>query len=102
MKILDKISDYIHEEIHDADKYVRAALVYKEEYPEIAETFYVLSVEEVSHVQILHNAAIQIITRYKKENGEPPKDMLAIYNYVHKKLIDEEKEVKILQNMYKE
>jgi len=45
--------------------------------------------------------ATQLIASYRKEKGEPPADMLAIYNYVHEKLIDEEKEVKILQQIYK-
>lgn len=102
MKIIKKLSDYIHDEIHDASKYAEAAILYKEEYPDAAATFYMLSVEEINHMQILHNVVTQIIAAYRKEKGEPPADMLVIYNYVHNKLIEEEKEVKILQAMYKE
>ena len=101
MKIIKKISDYIHEEIHDAGKYAEAAILYKESYPDAAATFYMLSSEELNHMQILHNVVTQLIAAHRKEKGEPPADMLAIYEYVHQKLIDEEKEVKILQQMYK-
>lgn len=100
MKIIKKLSDYIHEEIHDAGKYAEAAVLYKEDYPEAATLFYRLSTEELNHMQLLHNLVAQIIADYRKTKGDPPADMLAIYNYVHEKLIDEEKEVKIMQQMY--
>lgn len=102
MKIIKKLSDYIHEEIHDAGKYAEAAVLYKEDYPDVAAAMYVLSMEEIHHMQILHNLVTQIIADYRKEKGEPPADMLAIYNYVHEKLIEEEKEVKVMQQMYKD
>ena len=102
MKIIKKLSDYIHEEIHDAGKYAEAAVLYKEDYPDVAAAMYVLSMEEIHHMQILHNLVTQIIADYRKEKGEPPADMLAIYNYVHEKLINEEKEVKVMQQMYKD
>ena len=100
MKIIRKLSDYMHEEIHDAGKYAEAAILYKEDCPDVAAMFYKLSTEELNHMSMLHNAATQLIAIYRKEKGEPPADMLAIYNYVHEKLIDEEKEVKIMQQMY--
>jgi len=50
MKIIKKISDYIHEEIHDAGKYAEAAILYKETYPDAAATFYMLSTEELNHM----------------------------------------------------
>lgn len=102
MKIVREICDYIHEEICDADKYVRAALEYKEDYKDAAETFYVLSMEELNHMQILHNAVTAIIQKHRREQGEPPAEMLAVYNYLHEKAIDDVKDVKILQAMYKE
>lgn len=102
MRLIEELCDYIHEEICDAEKYVKAALEYKADYPDTAETFYVLSMEELNHMQILHNAVTAVITKYRREHGEPPADMLAVYNYLHEKAIDDVKDVKILQAMYKE
>ena len=101
MKIIKTLSEYMQEEIHDSEKYVLAALNFKEEFPEVADKLYMLSNEEMNHMQILHNVVASIIQKYRKENGEPPSDMLAIYNFVHENLINDEKEVKILQSMYK-
>jgi hypothetical protein len=44
----------------------------------------------------LHNAVTAVIQKYRREKGEPPADMLAVYNYLHEKAIDDVKEVKIL------
>lgn len=96
MRLIKEICEYIHEEIHDAEKYVSAALEYKDEFPDTAETFYVLSMEELNHMQILHNAVTALIQKHRREKGEPPADMLAVYNYLHEKAIDDVKEVKIL------
>ena len=51
-------------------------------------------------MQMLHGQVVKIIDAYRKTNGEPPEKMLAIYDYLHEKAIDETKEVKILQQMY--
>lgn len=61
-----------------------------------------LSAEEMKHMQMLHNQVVKIIENYRKTNGEPPASMLAVYDYLHEKFIDEAKEVKMLQQMYME
>lgn len=55
MKIIKCFSDFIHEEIHDAEKYIKKALAIREEYPEAAEVLNMLSTEELKHMQMLHN-----------------------------------------------
>ena len=101
MKIIKQLSEYIEEEIHDSQKYAEHALMVKEEYPILAEVLYMLSNEEMKHMQTLHEQVVKIIDDYRKAEGEPPAAMLAVYNYLHEKMIDEAKEAKVLQMMYK-
>jgi DNA-binding ferritin-like protein (Dps family) len=102
MKIIKILSEKIEEEVCDAKAYVKMAIEYKEEYPELSRDLYNLSMQEMDHMQILHNDVTELIRRYRETNGEPPADMMAVYDYLHKKQIDKALEVKTLQTMYKE
>lgn len=102
MKIIKCLEKYIDEEIHDSEKYIKKALEIEEEYTELAEVFNMLSSEEMKHMQILHNQVVKMIDIYRKEHGDPPPAMLAVYDYLHNKIIEEVKEVKVLQQMYLE
>ena len=61
-----------------------------------------LSAEEMKHMNLLHTQVVKLIEAYRKSEGEPPAEMLAVYNYLHEKFIDRAKEIKLLQQMYME
>ena len=102
MKVIQRLSEMIDEEIHDADKYITFAEEVRAAYPQLAETAYKLSLGEIEHMKMLHNEVAAIIAAYRKEKGEPPAGMMAVYNYLHQKSIDSAAEVKAKQAMYKE
>ena len=101
MKIIEKLSEYIDEEISDAMKYAKCALTYKDENPMLAEMFIRLSEEEMKHMMTLHNQVVNIIEDYKRKNGEPPETMKAVYEILHKRHIDKAAEAKAAISMYK-
>ena len=102
MKVIKILSNKITEELNDAKAYAKLSIEYKESYPELSRTLYTLSTQEMEHMNKLHTEVTEIIRKYREQNGEPPADMLAVYDYLHKEQIDMALEVKTLQTMYKE
>ena len=101
MKLIEKLSEMIDEEIEDAKKYAKCALKYKDERPALAKTFYDLSGEEMRHMTMLHAEVEAVIQKYRQEKGEPPGGMKSLYNYLHEKQIEKAADVRRLQDMYR-
>ena len=102
MRIIKCLSGMIEDEIKDAEKYAKKALEYKTTYRRAADLFFQLSTEEYKHMNMLHGEVAQLIDEYRRTNGEPPSDMLAVYEYLHERQVEWAAEVKALQNMYLE
>lgn len=101
MKKIEMLVDMIDEELSGAENYIRKALDYKEKDKELAETFYRLSGDEMTHVDTLHKQVAEIIMDYKRKNGEPPAVMEALYEYLHKRHMAKAEKITNMQNMYK-
>ena len=102
MKVIKIISKKIEEEIADAKSYAEMAVEYRDEYPALSQTLYDISLQEVGHMNMLHNAVADIIKAYRETEGEPPADMMAVYDYLHKEQMQKVFEAKMVQAMYKE
>lgn len=102
MKIIEELSDKISEEIECAEKYAKCALWYKEERPQLAETYYKIANEKIGHMGLLHTQVTSIIDEYRKKNGEPPEAMKTLYNILHRKHIEHAAAVKGMLSLYKE
>lgn len=102
MKIIQIISEHIEEELEDAEAYIKLAHEYKEEFPQIAKTFYELSMEEMRHMEMLHIEVAALIKKHREEHGEPPAAMMAVYDFLHKKDIEKSAKIKLLQNHFRE
>ena len=100
MKIIKCISEKIEDELHDAEAYIELAMKWKSEQPETADLFAELSGEEMGHMEKLHEAVERLITQYGQQHGEPPKDMMTLYEYLHEKHIAAATRIKVMQGMY--
>lgn len=101
MRIIEKLSDMISEELNDAEKYIKCAMTEREEHPELASVFSKISAQEMDHVAMLHEQVTILINAYRREHGEPPEKMQGVYDYLHKKHIEHGNEIKILQGLFK-
>lgn len=101
MKIIKCIAEKIQEELHDANAYIELALKWKDEEPETADVFYELSTEEMGHVDKLHQEVQGLIEEYRSEHGEPPKEMMVLYDYLHEKHIGDAMQIRVKQGIYK-
>lgn len=101
MKLIEKLSAMVDEEIEDATKYAKFAVKYKDDHPALAKTFYDLSGEEMRHMTMLHAEVEAVIQKYRQKHGEPPEGMKSLYNYLHEKQIERASDVRRLQDMYR-
>lgn len=99
MEIIRQLSEQIEDELEDAHKYVKKALKQKANYPQVADVYFRLSQEEMSHVNMLHDAVTRIIMEYSQDHEVPP-GMQAVYDYLHNKQIDKAAKIKAKQEEY--
>ena len=100
MKVIKCLSENIEKTLDAADTNIMKAIQYKDEFPLAAKAFYNQSVMLMDSIKGQHDAVVALIDAYKKEKGEPPAPMMAIYNYLHERQMRKAAEVKNLQEMY--
>lgn len=100
MKLIQKLSENIEEEIDSVKDYAKLAIEVREEFPVVADILYSISRQEADHVNKLHESVVKIIQDYRQKNGEPPADMMAVYEYLHKQHIDAFADAKKYQDIY--
>jgi hypothetical protein len=101
MKIIKEISEQIEEEVEGALWYAKEAVMISHDHPGLAKTLHTIAGEELHHVDLLHGEVVKLIEAYRREHGDPPVAMMAVYEYLHKKQIDKVAEVKAVLEQYR-
>ena len=102
MQIIKCIVDMIDDELEGAENYVNAANKWRMEHKRTADEFIKLAEVEMTHVKALHGEVVRLIEEVKSTKGEPPKEMMAIYEYVHNKAVERSAKIKMLIEEYKQ
>lgn len=101
MKIVEKLSDMMEEEMYDAEKYIECAMKYKEDDMILSKMFFDLSADELKHANMLHENATRIINEYKQQGESVPMNMQAIYDYLHERHMERFNDIKLKQATYR-
>ena len=70
MLIIKELSDKIQDELHDANKYINAAYEHMDDQPQVADAYFKLSQEEMSHVNFLHEQQIKKANKIKQKQEQ--------------------------------
>ena len=100
MKVIECMSEDIEQTLDMAEENIQAAIKYKETYPAAAKAFYTKSIQLMDGLGAMHEAVVTLIKNYRTEKGEPPAPMLAIYNYMHERQMNQAALIKNLQEVY--
>lgn len=100
MKVIKCLSENIECTLDAAEENIKKAIKFKDEFPVAAKAFYTQSTILMDSIKGQHDAVVTLIEAYKKEKGEPPAPMMAIYNYMHERHINQAAVIKSLQEMY--
>ena len=101
MQIIKTLSEQIEDELKSAEHYIRMAIKEKEDFPQVAQMFYMLSTGNVDRIDKIHNQVVSIIKEHRMKDGEPPAPMMAVYNYLHQRHIDKMVKIKKMQQIFK-
>ena len=101
MTIIKELESKISDEIEDIEGYAKMAVSVKADRPGLAQVLYNISMQEDAHQAALHAEVVKIIEEHRRTHGEPPAAMMAVYDYVHKKHIEELAEARRYQDIYK-
>lgn len=101
MQKIKMLCEMIDDELDGAKEYACEAVKLKGVDSALASTLYDISTQEMSHVTRLHAEVSRLIEAYRKAHGDPPVDMMAVYDYLHEKQVERANEIKVLQGQYK-
>ena len=100
MKIIKCLCEDIEATLDAAEHDIKEAMMYKEEYPVASKAFYAKSLALMDTIKLQHVAVVALIEGVRKEKGEPPAPMMAIYDYMHERQINKAAAIRALQEMY--
>ena len=101
MKIIKCLTEMIEEELEGAENYAKKANEFKETQPTLARVLYEISLQEMTHVGLLHGEVTKLIEQHRREHGEPPAPMLAVYEFMHERHIAKANIIKVYQSQFR-
>lgn len=99
MRMIKELAERIHEELEGAEDYAQLAARYRGHNDALAAMYAEIAAQEMTHVDKLHGKAVEIIAAWRKDHGEPPRQMAMLWEHEHKRMIKRAGEVKAMLEM---
>ena len=100
MRILTDVIEKMNDTLEEIEWYAEKAHILKADNRALADTYIKIAEMHIDIYKMLHDRAVSLIAEKRKTGTEPPKEMLAIWDYEHSKLIKEFNEAKMLVEEY--
>ena len=101
MKLLKHLIEKADDTLDEIEFYAENAIHYKTEHKALADTYNKVADMHVGIYDMLHRQMVEIIEEQRRAGDNPPKSMLEIWEYEHKRLIKEFAEAKSMVEEYK-
>lgn len=88
-------------ELKHAYKYAEEANKHKTEYPTLADAYYKIANDGLTHMDLLHKEIVMLIDKVRKAGTTIPSGMMEIWDYEHEQMIEDAAEVKAMLMLYK-
>lgn len=89
MKAIQVVIEHMNDTLKEANEYYRDYVMFKESQPKVAQLCIEMAQTHLSLYNKWHELIVYIINEYKEKGNEIPKTMQEIYDYKHKKLVEE-------------
>jgi hypothetical protein len=89
MKAIQVIIDHMNDTLAEADDYYRDYVIFKDTAPKLASTSLEMAKTHLTLYTKWHEVVVSMINEYKEKGNTVPAIMQSLYDYEHKKLIEE-------------
>lgn len=91
MQEIKKLVHYIDDEIEGVEEYLDLAEEFKTSHPDVSNIIYSIGMEELNHVQKLHDGVVLLIN---KQKTPAPEYMMKMWEYLHMKYVNKLRHLK--------
>ena len=89
MKAIQIIIDHMDDTLEEAHSYYKDYVLFKDEFPKMSSLALEMANVHLNLYNKWHEVVVSMISDYKSKSGELPPTMKALYDYEHKKLVEE-------------
>ena len=94
MEVIKDVSKDIEKILDMSECYAKRAVLLKQDFPSLAQTYYNSSTTCLNMMKDFHNEIVS--------SKETPAPMAAIYNYLHERFIERAAAIRNLQDLFKQ